>query len=423
MNLSLLTADSTSERHLITTWYLMPLLLLLVLTMAACAPDASQYTSRASSPEMHQAGVVNSDAVRTPSMASVENISYSDASQLQKLWQKRTQETRLTDYPIGAGDVIEISVPAIEALQRRSVRVSAEGTIALPLVGAMKAGGLTEEQFREALVQRLHKYMYHPEVDIFVKTYRSRQVEVIGAVKQPGLVTLTSPSETILDVIGQAGGITSKAADQILLFPASESGEGSRSPAMNGVGGSSGDIRRASLSSGTVQGAAGGGLRSKDGALEDYMSLAASRRQALVIGLQTTSLTGAGRYLHMPVRPGDVILVPGGGDVMVIGWVNNPGHFKVGSGLTVLGAIGAAGGPMFAANTSDVRLIRTGMNGEKKIITIDVNRIMSGDAPDMPVKANDVIDVPYSNAKIGPYVLYSILSKVGYGIGLGGTIP
>lgn len=399
------------------------LLLMLTVMAASCAPDASQYTSRAASPGMDQAVAVSSGPSTTPAVSGVQKISYSDTSQLEKLWHKRTQDIRLTDYPIGTGDVIEISVPAIEALQQRSVRVSAEGTIALPLVGVVKAGGLTEEQFRQVLVRKLHKYMYHPEVDVFVKTYRSRQVEVIGAVKQPGLVTLTSPTETILDVIGQAGGITTKAADQILLFPADRASQHPGSPATNDPLRNSQDIRRASLSSGAVDGPTAGGSRSKGGAREDYMSLAASGRQALVIGLQTTSLTGAGRYLHMPVRPGDVILVPGGGDVMVIGWVANPGHFKVGSGLTVLGAIGAAGGPMFAANTSNVRLIRTGLNGQKEVMTIDVSRIMTGNAPDIPVKANDVIDVPYSNAKIGPYVFYSILSKVGYGIGLGGTIP
>jgi protein involved in polysaccharide export with SLBB domain len=87
----------------------------------------------------------------------------------------------------------------------------------------------------------------------------------------------------------------------------------------------------------------------------------------------------------------------------------------VGSGLTVLGAIGAAGGPMYAANTKDITLIRSNKDGTKDSIPINLDKISSGLASDLPVKANDVIDVPYSNVRIGPYVFYSILSRTGIG--------
>ena len=115
------------------------------------------------------------------------------------------------------------------------------------------------------------------------------------------------------------------------------------------------------------------------------------------------------------MRPGDVLVVPGGGNVMVIGWVQTPGYFQVGSGLTVLGAIGAAGGPMYAANTKDIELIRSNRDGTKDTIPINLDKIATGEANDLPVKANDVIDVPYSSVRIGPYVFYSILSRMGIG--------
>jgi protein involved in polysaccharide export with SLBB domain len=135
----------------------------------------------------------------------------------------------------------------------------------------------------------------------------------------------------------------------------------------------------------------------------------------LSIPIRSTSLTGAGKYINLPMRPGDVIVVPGGGNVMVVGWVQTPGYFQVGSGLTVLGAIGAAGGPMYAANTKDITLIRSNKDGSKDTIPINLDKISKGDEADLPVKANDVIDVPYSNVRIGPYVFYSILSRMGVG--------
>jgi protein involved in polysaccharide export with SLBB domain len=137
--------------------------------------------------------------------------------------------------------------------------------------------------------------------------------------------------------------------------------------------------------------------------------------QAVRIPLRSTSLTGGGRYMSLPARPGDVLVIPGGGQVMVVGWVHNPGHFEVGSGLTVLGAVGESGGPMYAADTKEVALIRSEHNGSKETISVDLDKISRGEAPDVPVKANDVIDVPYSGWRIGPYVFYSVLTRVGIG--------
>ncbi len=103
---------------------------------------------------------------------------------------------------------------------------------------------------------------------------------------------------------------------------------------------------------------------------------------------------------------------------MVVGWVQAPGHFHVGSGLTALAAIGAAGGPMYAAGVNKVRLIRTEKNGTKASMRLDLQKIARGEEPDVPVRGNDVIEVPYSDLKIGPYIFYSILTRMGYGVGL-----
>jgi polysaccharide biosynthesis/export protein len=141
--------------------------------------------------------------------------------------------------------------------------------------------------------------------------------------------------------------------------------------------------------------------------------------EAVTLKITGTTLAGAGKYLDMPMRPGDVLIVPGGGDVMVVGWVHQPGRFQVGSKLTVLGAIGAAGGPMYAAKTRSIALIRSGPQG-KITIPINMDQITRGQAPDPPVQANDVIDVPYSGLRIGPYIFYSILTRMGLG---GPVIP
>src|SRR5690349_4315208 len=42
------------------------------------------------------------------------------------------------DFPIGPGDVLTISVPEVDELQRQEIRVASDGTIGLPLIGTMQ---------------------------------------------------------------------------------------------------------------------------------------------------------------------------------------------------------------------------------------------------------------------------------------------
>jgi polysaccharide export outer membrane protein len=370
--------------------------------LCACARTANSSGSIASDRSQSRFGD-GAVSVPGPDQSGEQN----NLKSLEALWQSRSGRQAAGDYPIEAGDVLQVSVPAMPEVGERTERVSGDRTISLPLIGEVEAGGLTEEKLRKAIATKLEKYMYRPQVDVFVKEYRSRQVAVVGAVKSPGLLTLASPAETVLEVITRAGGMSGDAADEIIVIPASPSREDNERRISS----------LAALASETPLTPASTDARPALSA-KDAMSVVAGSAQPVVIGLRSTSLSGAGRYLGLPVRPGDVIVVPGGGDVMVVGWVNNPGHFKVGSGLTVLGAIGAAGGPMYAAGLHSVSLVRSEKDGAKRVIPIDLERITHGDESDLAVQGNDVIQVPYSGVKIGPYILYSIVTRMGYGVGI-----
>jgi protein involved in polysaccharide export with SLBB domain len=388
--------------------------------------DAAAATSSAAAPSA-------ASASRAPTAAEIV-----DDADLDRIWHQRSSELSSTkDYP----------------LQERKVRVTPLGTIELPLVGMVHAGGLTEVQLEAELDSKLNNFMYNPQAAVYVNEYHNREVAVIGAVNHPGLVLLDSPSETILDVITQAGGLSSSAADEIILIPV-EQGDPTMAKRVSqvaynasvpgGVGeseaiatdaatgepghpiGQAGQVMANEPGRGIQGGNPGIYQRSqryKEAATAPpqpdvasrVLELAPSNAHPLSIRIKSTSLTGAGKYINLPMRPGDVVVVPGGGNVMVVGWVQTPGYFQVGSGLTVLGAIGAAGGPMFAANTKDITLIRSNKDGSKETIPINLEGISKGQASDLAVKANDVIDVPYSDVRIGPYVFYSILSRMGIG--------
>src|SRR5262249_28305930 len=57
-----------------------------------------------------------------------------DKHDVVELWRARDSDSP-GDFTVGPGDVIAISVPEIEELQKEQVRVAPDGTIGLPLIG------------------------------------------------------------------------------------------------------------------------------------------------------------------------------------------------------------------------------------------------------------------------------------------------
>jgi polysaccharide export outer membrane protein len=319
-----------------------------------------------------------------------------ELERLAHLWQRRTHDSVLADYPLGPGDVLEISVPAIEELKDRTVRVSGEGTITLPFVGVVQVVGMTDKELSAEIRRRLLTYMYHPQVSLFVREYRSRQVAVIGAVAKPGLYTLASGTDTILDMLTAAGGMTEEAAGRILFIPAERAVKGEATGLAPTL-----PIRLATTNPNTLSPR----LKQTDPIVIDLKALSRGEHQI---------------YLTLPARPRDVILVPGAGQVLVEGWVDKPGSYKITPDLTVLGAVAAAGGPLYPADTSTVKVIRPGKDNGKVVLLADLEKIKRGEEPDASVRAGDVIEVSSSAIKLVPYGFYRFFSGLFH---VGATVP
>jgi polysaccharide biosynthesis/export protein len=308
-----------------------------------------------------------------------------DLERLAKLWEQRRQESLASDYPIGPGDVIEINVAGMEEIRNVSERVTGEGTISLPFVGVINASGMTDKKLRDEIRRRLEtNYMRTPQISLFVKEFRSRQVAVIGAVQKPGLYNLASSADTVLGMISQAGGMTHLSAERILLIPA-EPAEAEKAKEVI-------DSLPAQLVS------------------QDPSPLILKNVDPIVISLDSINRSGNQMYLNMPARPGDIIMVPGGGEVLVQGWVAKPGAYKITSGLTVLGALAAAGSTTYPADTSSVELIRTNPQGHKTKFVADLDAIKSGGQPDLALREGDVINVVSSGPKLFAYGFYQFFT-------------
>ena len=353
-----------------------------LLSLYGCTATAPQSSQVVSTPISDRGNNV------TPETSTEQT----DLTRLAELWQQRQES--IPDYPIGPGDVIEISVPAMKELESRTIRVSGEGTISLPFIGTVQAKGLTEEQLTEHLRQHLDKYMYNPQVNVFVKEYRSRQAAVIGAVQKPGLYNLASGADTILDVLALAGGLSTNAAQRILFIPA-EPLDGRKAKELA-------SLFPVQLASTTPT------------------PLFLKKVDPIVIDLQFLS-NGEGQiYLTMPARPGDVFLVPGAGDVLIDGWVEKPGAYKITPGLTVLAAVTAAGGPLFPADINLVKILRTEKNGVRAFFFADLEKIKHGEQEDPRIQEGDVVEVASSTSKMVPYAISRFFSTVFH---VGGSIP
>ncbi|QLQ25671.1 MAG: polysaccharide export protein [Dechloromonas sp.] len=112
----------------------------------------------------------------------------------------------LDEYRLGPQDLIEISVFQVQELTR-SVRVNAQGMITLPLLGQVRAGGLTANELEAVLTTKLSENLLQdPQVSVFVKEFVSQRVVIDGSVAKIGAYPLSGKT-TLLQAIAMAGGL------------------------------------------------------------------------------------------------------------------------------------------------------------------------------------------------------------------------
>jgi len=109
-----------------------------------------------------------------------------------------------SEYVIGPGDVLQISVWKNETLSR-VLPVRPDGKISMPLLHDVQAAGLTAMQLRDKIAVALAEFLPNPEVSVSVNEVRSMRVSVLGEVQKPGVLELRGAT-TILEAIALAGG-------------------------------------------------------------------------------------------------------------------------------------------------------------------------------------------------------------------------
>ena len=249
------------------------------------------------------------------------------------------------EYRIGPRDLLEIRVFEVPDLNVER-RVSDNGAVELPLLGAFSVAGRTAPEAAALLEETLKaKYVNRASVSIVIKEYQNKPVSVLGAVSRPGALNV-SGNWTLLQAISAAGGLTPQAGKKIYV------------------------------------------LRRADNSLSDTLEVSTDDL------LQTAST-----LWNVPVFPSDVINVPARSIVKIfcLGEVKQPGalEFDGNDTLTLLSAIAKAGGLTDRASKT-IHIQRRGKDGRQTDIVAHYGRIVSGRDRNPTLLPEDVVIVKES---------------------------
>lgn len=279
------------------------------------------------------------------------------------------------NYLLGAGDQIGISVVGFPEFESTRV-ILPDGTITLPLIGAVEASERTLESLESEITRRLSFYLVEPVVELNLSVLRPVVVTVAGEVYRPGPVQLSSLT-TVNTRVGANSQLNSA----------------STAPTLSTALVSAGGVRRsADLRDISVQ-----RQRPND------------RNETITVNLWQSIFEGV-QGDDILLQDGDVIFVPEAAadaqidpqvvarstisptevNVRVIGEVNRPGEVQVSPESIVTDALAVAGGHNDDANLSQVALVRLMDNGQVDAQELDLRDFTDG----TPIQEGDVIVVP-----------------------------
>jgi polysaccharide export outer membrane protein len=266
---------------------------------------------------------------------------------------------------IGSEDVITVTVRERPDLSG-SLTVGPEGTVVMPLLGDVKAAGLTVSQLSRELNRKLSVFQVD-QATVAVAQYNSRKVFVVGEVVKPGKYSF-AVIPSIWNVLSEAGGPTESALLSTVQVIRARTGE--------------------------------------------------------TITVDVRQLLEGSTQEQVKLQPGDTVRVlrklssaPEGLAVYVLGEVRTPGSYEAALARDVVAAIAAAGGPTERAELRKVTLVRRGVSSS---MTTELNfekylkeGLMSANPE---VRAGDTIMVParktWLSSFFSPTVLVAMFSAV-----------
>lgn len=124
-----------------------------------------------------------------------------------------------------SGTYVTPATPGTQAVQQQQVPgflVDKNGMIQLPLVGALKVGGLSTADIRDLVTEKVARYYKDPVVNVRLANFT---VTVLGEVTKPSSYLIANEKASILDALGMAGDITIYGKRENVMLIREENGE------------------------------------------------------------------------------------------------------------------------------------------------------------------------------------------------------
>jgi polysaccharide export outer membrane protein len=293
--------------------------------------------------------------------AQVPQAQTGTAGQVQQNPNQGQLTTVRSDYTLGPNDQVLIRSPQSEEINEKPFRIDTQGFLSLPVVGRVRAEGLTVQALEADLAKRLSEYIREPLVSITVTQFRSEPVFFMGAFKAPGIYPLQG-RRTLVEMLAAVGGLLPNASRRIRITRHAEAGP---IPLPN--------------------------------AIED------PEKKTSTVSISFQSLTeNINPAEDIILRPYDIVAVERAERVYVSGEVGKVSSIELGErdSISVAQALTEAGGFTLNANRNNVRVLRKILGTNRRAeFDIDLKRVFEGKDIDFPLLPNDVLFVPRSSKR------------------------
>ena len=115
------------------------------------------------------------------------------------------------EYRISEGDILGITLvgyPDITAAGATGYPIDQQGFVQFPLVGRVKASGMSVPQFTANLRNQLQRYLKFSDPQVKIVNYLGNKFFIDGEVKQPGEFAIADVPVSLYSAISMAGGAT-----------------------------------------------------------------------------------------------------------------------------------------------------------------------------------------------------------------------
>jgi polysaccharide biosynthesis/export protein len=293
-----------------------------------------------------------------------EELARQQSDQLnQKIFSVVDSSSQPQDFVIGDGDLLSITVFDAPELQT-DARVESQGSITLPLLGAVQVKGLTIRQAERSIELAYNRqYLENSHVKILIKENLSGKITILGSVVKPGTYDYLS-RQRIMDALALAGGLSDKSGSLVELR---RPGEDPAHP--------------------------------------------------IVLLMDLDEMVKGRPDLNVEIQRGDVLFVPQAGVVYVDGAVHVSGSHPIRRDMTVQEVITAAGGFSSVADARNIKLIRYVGDGKREVVRFGEKDAANGASVlNTQVKDRDIVFVETSGYKSFVYGLhiYGLYGGLGY---------